>query len=434
MKPFLPILALIYLLFFIPLNNITAQALEIRLEKAVDLALESNLGLRQNQIDLAASGYSERRLWSEIFPTISATASAGFSDNLFSDNAAVRTSHSVGFGLNLGLNAGIPHVMRNIRLAHQANILRYEDARNQLAIHATRRFYSLIAEKNNLLVLEEALNLAQRQYQRNHVSFNNGLIRELTLIQSRLAYANARYALSIANTIYTNSVKEFLAILGLAADTEIALSGEINIVRIEADAEELIMQHLTRRPDITRARQEIERLENTERQITMQNRAPSLGLTMNWSSSSFDPFADTISGNANLSIPIDPWIPGTSRNQNVRRAGDSVEHARLNLQTAEQNAKTQIRSLTALLRNFWENITISRLNLEVSQLNYQLTEDAFRNGTVEFLVLEDARNNMANAQQRLLQAELTYFNMILDLSSAINMDWKKLKQTYGVIN
>jgi outer membrane protein TolC len=47
-------------------------------------------------------------------------------------------------------------------------------------------------------------------------------------------------------------------------------------------------------------------------------------------------------------------------------------------------------------------------------------------------VLEDARNNMANARQRLLQTELSYFNMILDLSSAINMDWKNLIETFGV--
>jgi outer membrane protein TolC len=48
--------------------------------------------------------------------------------------------------------------------------------------------------------------------------------------------------------------------------------------------------------------------------------------------------------------------------------------------------------------------------------------------------LGDARNNMANARQRLMQAELSYFNMILDLSAALNIDWNFLIQTYGVLS
>jgi outer membrane protein TolC len=75
---------------------------------------------------------------------------------------------------------------------------------------------------------------------------------------------------------------------------------------------------------------------------------------------------------------------------------------------------------------------IARLSLNAAQRSYQLTEQGFNNGIVELLTLQDARNNMANARQRLLQTELSYFNMILDLSSALNIDWKNLIQNFGV--
>jgi multidrug efflux system outer membrane protein len=409
--------------------------MELDLSKAVTLAVENNLNLEKIQIDLAASGFSEKNLWSEIFPTISANARAGYANSFFSNIAPPGgggSSYRIGFGINLGLNAGIPYSMRSIRLAHQGNILRYEDAYNQLSILVTKRFYSLITEKNNLLLLEEILNLSQRHYERNQVAFRNGLIRELSVIQSRLAFENARYSLSAASIAYENNKGEFLALLGMPEDTPFTLLGEINIIRIIANSEELINQYLGGRPDIVRARQEIERMEFSERQLIMQSRAPSLGLSAEWTSSAFDPFSDNISSSATLTIPIDSWIPGTSRGQAVRRSGDSVEKAKLDLTITEDAARNQIRSLAAVLRNSWNNIEIARLTLEVAHRNYELTEEGFRNGTVEYLILEEARNNMADARQRLLQTELFYLTMILDLSAAINIDWKILIQKYGV--
>ena len=413
-----------------PAQN-AAQALT--LDDAVKYALEYNLSLKKTEIDLTASRFSEKNLWSEIFPSINATASAGYRNNLFSETPLQNSgfNYSVGLGLSLGLNAGIPFIIKSIKLAHQSNILRYEDARNQLSIQITKMYYSLVAEKNNLALLDEVFNLAQRQYTRSETLFRNGLVGELSLTQGRLALENARYSLSAAQISHNNNLNEFLAHLG-KTDFGITFADEINIIKIEADAQELIDEYFHLRPDIVRANQEITRLANAHSQSLIQSRAPSLNLSLDWSSSSFDPFTDTFSATARLSIPIDPWIPGTSRNQSALNASNSIEKAKLDLEIAGDSAKTQIRSLCAMLRNSWDSVRIARLSLEAAGRNYQLTEQAFNRGAVEVLVLQDSRNNMANARQRLLQTELSYFNMILDLSAALNTSWKYIIQTYGV--
>jgi len=406
------------------------------LEDAVNKALEYNLSLKKSQIDLASSGYSEKRLWSEIFPSINATAQAGYTNKLFSDIPFNNSgnNYSVGFGVTLGLNAGIPYTMKNIKLAHQGNILKYDDAKNQLSIQVTKLFYSLTAEKNNLLLLEEIFNLAQRQYTRSEVSFRNGLVGELSLTQSALALENAKYNLNTARTSHKNNMSEFFAMLGMSFDEDITLLGDYKIVKIDADAEALINDYLPKRPDIIRANQEIERLTSAQRQTLLQAKAPSLNLSLDWSSSNFDPFSDRLNATARVNIPIDPWIPGTAKAQNVLRANDSIEKAKLDLTSAENSAKTQIRSLCALLRNSWDSVLIARLSLTSAQRSYQLTENGFNNGIVELLTLQEARNNMANAGHRLLQTELSYFNMILDLSSALNIEWKNIIQNFGVPN
>jgi len=322
--------------------------------------------------------------------------------------------------------------MRNISLAHQSNLLRYEDAQNLLSIQITKNYFALVAEKSNLLLLDEVFNLTQRQFTRSETLFRNGIVGELSLTQSRLALENARYNLSAARTAHNNNTAEFLAMLGISINENITLLGEFNIIKIEADAETLINDYLPSRPDIRRSNQEIERLASAQMQTALQNRAPSLNLSVDWNSSSFDPFTDSISATARLNIPIDPWIPGTTRHQVISRSAGAVEKAKLDLEITSNAAKTQIRSLSALLYNSWDSIRIARLSLEAATRGYQLTEQGFLNGTVEALTLEDARNNMANAKQRLLQTELSYFFMILDLSAALNISWKNLIENYGV--
>jgi outer membrane protein TolC len=173
-------------------------------------------------------------------------------------------------------------------------------------------------------------------------------------------------------------------------------------------------------------------MENAEKQTAFSARAPSVNLSMDWNSGNFDPFTDRISGSARVSIPVDPWIPGTKQSQAVKNSSRSVERAKLDLKIAEDAARTQIRSLTAGLINSWDSIEIARLSLGVAERSYQMSEQGFLNGTVESLALEDSRNDLANARQRLLQSELSYFNMTLDLCAALNIDLKRLTDLYGV--
>ncbi|MCL2879538.1 MAG: TolC family protein, partial [Treponema sp.] len=402
----------------------------ITLDDAVNRALDANLNLKKILIDVSSTDYQARRLWAEIFPSISASASAGYSNNLFSGNGFEISDkgsyYSASVGLSLGLNAGTVYAVRNIRLAYQNRLLTYEDACNQLEIQVARNFYSLIADRENLDVLNDTFNLASRQFDMNQMGFKNGLISELVVTQSRLALEDARYNLSVARSGYTIALGEFLALLGLDQNTEAVLSGEISIAPFESDAEALIRQYLPGRPDIVSLRREIERLENAEKQTSLANRSPYLDLSLNWRTPNFNPYTDSLSGTALIRIPIDPWISGTKGEQQIRNAKLNIDKARLDLQIAENAASTQIRSLAANVRNSRDSLEIARLSLDAAQRSYELTEQGYKNGRIEYLKLEEARNNLTTVRQRLLRSELACQTALLDLSAALNIKWKEL--------
>ncbi|MDR0324066.1 MAG: TolC family protein, partial [Treponema sp.] len=139
MKPFFSA----FFLIFSSLFFVSAQTYELNLDEAIKHALEYNLALRKTRIDLEASGYSEKNIWAELFPTITASAGVRYLTPLLSAEGGAFTGNNfsfpLSFDISFGLNAGIPHSIKTIRLAHQSNILRYEDACNQLSIQVTKK-------------------------------------------------------------------------------------------------------------------------------------------------------------------------------------------------------------------------------------------------------------------------------------------------------
>jgi multidrug efflux system outer membrane protein len=428
------------LLFFLPAAPfLGADPLVLSLDTALVHAAERSLTLRKGVIDLKTAEFAAKNFWSEIFPAISFSTALGYGSPLASDPGFTakkeNLTYSFSLGASLSFNAGIPAKIKTISLAYQTSLLNYENARKQLEIQIAKSFYGLLSEKQNLSNLQQVFELAEKQLARTQIAFNNGLVRELNLLQSRLAVETARYNLSSARASYTNSLGEFLMLLGMDLGAEADLDGSIEIRKIDLDAEKLIQDYLPKRPDIRLQQQTIERLELTETQTRLSSKAPSLSLSTTYrggpASNITGDYSDNLSASIGLTIPIDPWIPGTKTDQGIRGASADVEKARLDLKNTEDTASIQIRSLAANLRNLWESIEIARLQLGMAERTYDLTEQGFRNGVVDELTLDDSRTSLADARQRLLAAELGYQNMMLDLASALNIDWKEFLLTGG---
>jgi outer membrane protein TolC len=414
--------------------------LVLTLEDAVSRALDNSLNLKKSLIDLSTADYSSKRLWAEIFPTLNGSLGLNYqANNVSKDGMKFKEpnfSYSSSFGLTFNLNAGVPYAMKLLKLAYQTQLLSYEDASRQLEIETAKDFFTLIAGRENLAQLEETRKLAEQQFENNRTAFRSGTIPERTLLQSQLSAETARYNLSTAQTTYDNQLNQFLSSLGIPQGVPVALEGGFAIVRIDEDPEELIREYLPRRPDIVKQRQEIERLEYTEKQSVLSAKAPSLSLQTQWRGGSGSgkisaDFTDSVTGSASISIPIAPWIPGTKSAQQIRGAGANVEKARLELQSIEDTASAQIRSYTASLRNSWNSLEIARLRLSIAERTYELTEQGFRNGAVGFLDLETIRNDLASARQQLLERERDYQITTLDLAKALNRDWKQFTRSEG---
>jgi multidrug efflux system outer membrane protein len=397
----------------------------ITLEDAIDRAVERSLALRKSALDLEDAAYAKKHTWAEFLPSVSLGAGLSYGSNLFTEGG-FKTENAFGYnfsaGVNLSLNAGVPFSIRLIALAYESDLITYEDTRRQIGIQTAKAFYSLIAERRNLSLLEEKLSLAERQRERSRAAFRNGLVSERTDAQAALAVETARLDLISAQIQCEKNERSFFTMIGLESTEGVGLEGEILVKEIAPDPDALIRDFLPQRPDIIRQRQTIERLTLEKKRQTFAGKAPSVGAGLRWNGTGGRNFSDNLSGSLSVTIPIDSFIPGSKTAQNLRSADTELAKARLDLEDAETAAKNEIRNLCAALKTLRETITIARLRSDSAERAYRLTEQAFSQGAAELLTLEDARNALTEARQQVLSAELAYLLGVLDLEAAVNTD------------
>ena len=401
----------------------------VTLERACELALAADAGLKQSELDLSLFRTKAGALWAQVFPSINAGAGLSYGFPL-SGAAQTGPSYQATLGLSLGLNAGLPFLMKSIRLAYRQGLLNFETARRHIVLAASKSFYSLIAEEQNLAVLESEKNLADEQLERDTAARRIGYKGELEYMQSRLSAERARFAHEKALASYRSALADFCAVLGLDETETIRLEGAIETEELFPNAENLITGYLPSRPDLAAGKSAVEKLRSDQTQKNLAARAPSLNLSASWGTRAGKDFVwnrdETVSAGLSVTIPVNPWIPRTKENQELAAASVELEKARIALKDLEDKAKREIRSLCTDITTLWNELEIASLQADIAQRTFELSREAYRMGTISFLDFESSRNKLTEAGRQLLTGKLNYKLMVLELASKVNMDETEL--------
>lgn len=406
----------------------------LSLSAALERSVEQSMSLAKSTLDLNTAKIAADNLWAQIFPGISAGGSLGYGTSFSSPRSENEPSFGLQTSITFSLNPGLKSSMKIITLAYQSAILNYESSKKQLELSTAKTYYGLLVEQKNLSVLKEKLSQTERQLEQTRIRFQNGFTSELDLQRSRLAVESSRFDLSRSELLASDNLRSFLSLLDYDEKAVFALENIFVIQKIELDADALLSRYLQSRPDMIRARQNIEKLELQRTQKIMQSRAPSLSLSSRWSGtpSMSKPFSDSLSMSAGISIPLDSWIPASKDAQAIGSANTELEKAKIDLKESEKNARISIRTMVNNLSNSWRSIEIARLRVDLAGRAYQMARLGFENGSEEYLALETARNDLTTARQQLLNEELSYKNTSLDLAAALNISINDLDELCAV--
>lgn len=404
----------------------------LTLDDALTLSLENNPDLLTARRNLESLARTEQGKWNSFIPNLSLNGS--YSNTHNQDSNSWKWSGST--GISLSFNFGIPFQMNLKTLEYQAGILEYQKLEATTLNTIAGKFYTLIAEKNNIDILVQAGKLAEEQYQQDLANYNRGLVSELTLLQSRYAYLSSQPEIDSAKSTYETDLNNFKMLIGISEDIE--LTGSLEVQKISLPEGNILADKYTEQNyDVQQQAVAVEIAVLTKKQSTASELAPTLNLSENLSfSEGTNGKAVDMNGSftASISIPLTGFIPYSSTNLNLKNLEDQIENAQQNLTVTITETRNALALLPDKINRLWNAVELAQLNYSISDRAYQLSLEGYNSGLVSQTDLGEARQQMTTAQQAVYETQNEYLSALYDATLTMNISIEELITTYGGTN
>jgi outer membrane protein TolC len=443
------------------LFTVTLQAQEssMTLEDTLQTAKENSLGLYTAEKTLGTARRNYANRGNAFYPSIQASAGLSRSNSSTTATGLVPVSPagngvydqvmqyeketspvslSAGLSASLTLNPAIGDGIKYLRKALDSAGLEREEAEKALERDVKVSFYNLLYTDGSIQLTRQSMEILKGEYELALTDFRNGRISELELLNTQVAYKNMEPTLARQLTSYRELRSQFFLLLGIEGDDSIRLEGTIEVpadLDSLAPAEADLNSHFqVAALDNTIARTEISR-----KSTFHEGFYPSLSLTASlspvvsdpfsaetWDTGVTEPWTDNGSVSLSVSIPLDSWLPGSSVRTSLKEQENTLDTLRKQRIHTLQSVSEEVSLLYENLEDSLLNIESLELSVQVARRAWELTEEGYRKGSIEFLDLKEAENDLNSARQNLLAEKLSLLTTLFDLEYALNSSTDKL--------
>jgi outer membrane protein TolC len=119
-----------------------------------------------------------------------------------------------------------------------------------------------------------------------------------------------------------------------------------------------------------------------------------------------------------VSFGLESLLPFSQAAVSAERAAKEAAALRLDRQSAIESAEREYRSLVRSVRNARTALESQRLNVSLNEEVVQLTEEAYEAGQSDFLSLQEAQVDLAEARLALLNEAYNLKTNLIELEYA----------------
>ena len=422
------------------------NTVHITLENAVEMALLHSRDLKSSRIDYEQAERISDHSWNDLLPTLSLGSginTSGDTDSFSAGENPFNAEYSA--SLSFSLSPAIRETMKQKSLTADMKEIAFEQSSDAVRNSAEKLFYYLLASEKNIEIKEKAYSLAEKQYKQTEVNFSNGLASELQLLQAQINAENQKPDISSAKLDFENNLISFKDLLGIDKNKNITLSGKLEIEPLELDADVLVEKYLSKIPDIKSSEKTVSYNESLVKGTKKANSIPVFSVSGSYtntlndftenypSTSSYSAYSGEWTDSAAVTLAFS-WSPDyllgfSSEKDSIRSTEESLEQARLSHADLIETKEKEIITSVIRIRTYENNLNVSKLNRELAERSYQMTEYSFRSGTAESLEVDEARQAWETAELNYLTSLYSYRSELLDLAYLLNTDTETLRRS-----
>jgi outer membrane protein TolC len=405
----------------------TGGAVELDLQKAVDLALEYNHDLRIAQIEKYIADQQLREAWgSAIFPEIQGTANYRraikrgkffIETPFFSGTFPSGTENTMSPGVTLEqtLFSGSAFIaVSAAEIFVEMTDKQYEASRDQIIQQVRQSYYALLFSHEVVKLAKITLENARQNYEDTKALFDAGLVSEYDRVRASVQVQNLIPQLQEAENSREISENTLKLLTGLDLDTEIYVSDKLEYRRENLGDSDAYIDRLYRTSPLLKQLELQTELYDKNVSAAFSNHLPSLSATGSWSveSQENDPrsfwdwrYFNSVYVGLNLRIPI---FNGFQTSARVEQAELDKKISEETLRKTRRELSHKVKETLLNLKNFEEKIEAYRLSIEEFELAYDLTLKRYKAGLGTQLELIDAMVGVSSAKVNYYQEIFNY--------------------------
>lgn len=402
------------------------------LKECVDYALEKNISIQQNKLNLENAKKDVDISKGNFLPSLNANTGAQFNFGTGFDPVSQDRVSTSFFGGSMGLSSGITifngfrntNTYKQAQLGVESSMLDLKVMENNISLQVVNGYLNILFAKENLKAAQVQAQISKQQIEAARIRFEEGIIPKGDLLNVESTAASDQQAVIQQENALSIAILRLAQLLQLPSETfDVAPVdvGNPSANLFYRTSNEVYQKSLEVMPEINRAELEIENADlNIEitKSAFLPSLSGSLGLSTNYGFNLNLPpgfensdFIDQLSDNLGYGFGVNLSIPIFNRFQTKNRVDKSfinkkisetrLENEKLNLQQTIEQAFLDVR--TAL-----KTFEAAKVSLEAQQEAFKNAQQRYNFGDMTQFDFDQVRTRFVNAQAALIRSKYDY--------------------------
>ena len=417
-----------------------ADTLRLNLNQAIDLALSESRIVKIADMEIRRVDYSQRSAWHNLFPSIDASANLAYfavAGEMAMMGMVMNSpvSTNVQAGVNLSLPLFVPALWRTIQMTQldmQMAVERANASKITLRNEVTKAFYGVLLAKESYNILQNGLALAEDVLQQARNRYGLGLATEFDVISAQVQVKNLQPTIMEVQNGITQAKLFLKVLMGVDIQQPLAVMGSL------AGYEHIISNRNSERRLSLEGNTDLRQLDIQQQQLQkglqMQRtqRMPTLVAFGNYGYSGMgtrettiylggmpmpvargtDWFSQGLMVGLQLNIPLSGIFTNVPRERQTRIQMNQIAEQRHYM---EDMLNVQARVALSNMDRAAMQAEAARQNKDLAQRGYDIALSRYEAGAGIMLEVQNASNQLMQAQLSFNQAIASYLNTKADL-------------------
>lgn len=394
----------------------------LSLERAIRTALIRNPSITSAEASAATAAADRWAHWGALLPTASVNAGIGsrssttltFLDpdgsRVVLDDPVVSDSRSNSAGLSFGLQLSAQTFTTLDAGGERREAAEYGVSQAQaLVVQQVKvNYFEALKQQRLVEVARRQLEARREEYELTEDKYEIAAVQRNELLTAEIALRNAELQLVEAEDALASAMRQLRVAQGVEglAETEMTLVEPPTVPEVDGlDVEALLAGARTANPELQRL-SALERAASTELWAARASYLPTLSANLSYGrgrqlspSESFFEFSPA-NTSSSFSVSLNwPLFNGFQRRQQNAAASNQLATSRAELRAQELEVEADLRRLVDDIRRGDRRLDVLERNVELAEEALELTREQYRIGSVPYLNLQRAIEELDTAEQ-----------------------------------